>query len=581
MTTLRPTARAAVLAVAAAAVAVTGAATASAATTTYSQPGGITIGSPGGAGANGTTITIPDSGAGSLYPSPITLSGIGGPVTDVNLTLSGFQHTCERDVDFLLVGPQGQKALVMSDAGNCPQAPVSAVNITLDDSASDPLPIGAPLTSGTFRPGDNDYGVAEPDPFPAPAPDPDAAGTGSALSVFNGTDPNGTWNLYVSDQYAVDSGQLGGGWSLDVASAGTAAPYPSTVGVSGARNGITDVNVTLRSLDHTYPDDVDVLLVGPQGQKAILMSDVGGNDNATDVNLTFDDEAAAALPDSSVVSGTYRPVNYGPELGDPTGPDSFPGPAADASAVGSNLSVFDGTNPNGTWSLYVVDDYANDSGDFSGGWSLQISTVDAPAAPTITAPPNNTRDRDGAFTMTGTAPASTTVTIYDGASLKTTVGATAAGQWTAPISGVPNGSHTFTAKATDGFGNVSAASAGVVVIIDSIKPQIVSTVPAKGAKHASVRANIKARASEALRAATVTKANVYIVVAGTTTHLKARVTWRPLTHTIVINPKVNLDHGTKYKVTITTRVLDLAGNPLDQNRTKTGLQKKTWKFTTR
>jgi hypothetical protein len=48
----------------------------------------------------------------------------------------------------------------------------------------------------------------------------------------------------------------------------------------------------------------------------------------------------------------------------------------------------------------------------------------------------------------------------------------------------------------------------------------------------------------------------------------------------VINPKANLAHGTKYKVTITTTVLDLAGNPLDQNRTKSGLQKKTWKFTT-
>jgi subtilisin-like proprotein convertase family protein len=410
MTTLRTTARVAALAVTAAAVAATGASTASAVTTNYS---------------NTTAITIPDSGAGSLYPSPVTVAGANNGVTDVNVTLSGLQHTCETDVDFLLVGPQGQKALVMSDAGDCPQAPVSAVTITLDDSASNPLPNGTPLTSGTFQPGDNDYGIAEPDPFPAPAPDPDALGTGSALSVFNGTNPNGTWNLYVSDQYPVDSGQL------------------------------------------------------------------------------------------------------------------------------------------------------------AGGWSLQVSTVDKPAAPVITAPTTGTRDRDGAFTMTGTAPVSSTVKIYDGAALKTTVAATPTGAWTASIAGIPNGAHTFTATATDGFGNVSAASTGVAITVDSIKPQITATVPAKGAKHAGVKANIEAKASEALRSSTVTKANAFIVVAGTTKHLKAKVTWKSGTSTIVINPKADLAHGTKYKVTITTTVLDLAGNPLDQNKTKAGLQKKTWKFTTR
>jgi subtilisin-like proprotein convertase family protein len=583
MTRFRTTARIAALAVAAAATVATGAATAttaSAATGSFGQAGNIVIGSDSGSGANANPIAIPDSGAGSLYPSPISLSGIRGTVSDVNLTLSGLSHTCTEDLDFLLVGPGGEQALVMSDKGDC-NTMASPATLTLDDSAADPLPEGTGLTSGTFQPGDADYG--DTDPFPAPAPD--ASGAGSALSVFDGTDPNGTWDLYVSDQYGGDSGELAGGWSLSIATdlAGPASPYPSTVAVGGALNGITDVNVTLRSLDHTYPDDVDVLLVGPQGQKAILMSDAGGGTNISDVNLTFDDEAAAALPDSptTIVSGTYRPVNYGPELGDPEVTDSFPTSALDASTIGSNLSTFDGTNPNGSWSLYVVDDYSGDHGDFSGGWSLQISTVDAPAAPVITAPPTNTRDRDGAITMTGTAPANTTVKIYEGAALKASVAASATGQWSAALSGVPNGSHTFTATATDSFGNVSAASSAVTVIVDSIKPRISSTVPNKGAKHASVRANIRATASEALRPLTVNRSNAFIVLAGTTKHLKARVSWRSLTHTIVINPKVHLAHGTKYKVTITTAVLDLAGNPLDQNKTKAGLQKKTWKFTTR
>jgi len=46
------------------------------------------------------------------------------------------------------------------------------------------------------------------------------------------------------------------------------------------------------------------------------------------------------------------------------------------------LSVFNGTNPNGTWSLFVVDDLLGDAGVISNGWRLSINTSDpiTPAA---------------------------------------------------------------------------------------------------------------------------------------------------------------------------------------------------------
>ena len=53
---------------------------------------------------------------------------------------------------------------------------------------------------------------------------------------------------------------------------------------------------------------------------------------------------------------------------------------------GSALSVFDGTDPNGTWKLYVVDDAADDTGAITGGWSLHITTAD-PAPPPLPPPP--------------------------------------------------------------------------------------------------------------------------------------------------------------------------------------------------
>ena len=110
------------------------------------------------------------------------------------------------------------------------------------------------------------------------------------------------------------------------------------------------MNVTLTGLSHTYPDDIDILLVRPGASaNATVMSDAGGSLDVNAVNLTLDDEAAAALPDAAqIVTGSYQPANY-------EGADPFPAPAP-APSGNVALSTFDGGTPNGTWSLYLVDD---------------------------------------------------------------------------------------------------------------------------------------------------------------------------------------------------------------------------------
>ena len=149
----------------------------------------------------------------------------------------------------------------------------------------------------------------------------------------------------------------------------TATPYPSTVNVSGLSGTVTKVTATLNGLSHAFADDVDILLVGPGGQTIILMADAGGGAKPSNVTLTFDDDAALALPDGSPLpSGTYRPGNY-------AGSDTFPAPAP-GPPYGSALSVFNGTSPNGAWKLYVTDDFSSlDGGSISGGWSLTIQTA--------------------------------------------------------------------------------------------------------------------------------------------------------------------------------------------------------------
>src|SRR5262249_50326797 len=120
-----------------------------------------------------------------------------------------------------------------------------------------------------------------------------------------------------------------------------ASPYPSVITVSGVAGTIADVNVTLTGLSHGFPDDVDVLLVGPNGQTTLLMADTGGiGPVVSGVNLTFDDAAAGSLPDDSAfASGTYKPTKGTTVNGEGgPAPSSFPSPAP-AGSYGSTLSV--------------------------------------------------------------------------------------------------------------------------------------------------------------------------------------------------------------------------------------------------
>ncbi len=155
----------------------------------------------------------------------------------------------------------------------------------------------------------------------------------------------------------------------------TASLYPSQITVSGVNPAtVTNVQVILSGFSHTFPDDVDMILVGPQGQRAMLMSDAGGsNPGVTGITLTFDQTSANILPnDTAPATGTYRPANYDDGSGGLVDTFPAPGPGALTDAP-ADLSAFNLTDPNGAWSLYVVDDFAADSGSISGGWALVLT----------------------------------------------------------------------------------------------------------------------------------------------------------------------------------------------------------------
>ncbi len=71
--------------------------------------------------------------------------------------------------------------------------------------------------------------------------------------------------------------------------------------------------------------------------------------------------------------------------------------------------------------------------------------------------------------LTGTATASSTVNVYDGATLLGTATANASGAWSFTTGTLSNGSHSFTATDTV-TGITSAASAALAVTIDTVAP---------------------------------------------------------------------------------------------------------------
>ena len=167
---------------------------------------------------------------------------------------------------------------------------------------------------------------------------------------------------------------------------------PATVNVSGLQGTITDVNVRLTGISHTFPDDLDVILESPTGQTALVMSDVGSAVSSVATNktsypadgitLTLDDQAPRRISDTNpLVSGVFKPTNITDPL-EQLNEGDFPGPSN--VNFPTTLSAFNGQSANGTWKLWVDDDKlgAKDiGGKVYGGWGLDITTTGPPQQP--------------------------------------------------------------------------------------------------------------------------------------------------------------------------------------------------------
>jgi subtilisin-like proprotein convertase family protein len=196
----------------------------------------------------------------------------------------------------------------------------------------------------------------------------------SANYTITATNTGGSTTAQLN--IAVEEGGYRNSALITINDDAAALPYPSAIVVPATAGTITKVTVTIYGLTHARQNDLDILLVGPLGQKVLLMSDVGGGVSVANVNLTFDDAVTVFLPTSavSITTGTYKPTDSGATS------DAFSA-SAPAAPYDLNLAVFNGTNPTGTWSLYVMDDRGINTGSISGGWRLSLQTTAPPVAP--------------------------------------------------------------------------------------------------------------------------------------------------------------------------------------------------------
>jgi len=352
---------------------------------------------------NAASISIPNSGQATPYPSNITVSGLPTSTSKVTVSINNMSHTFPDDVDMMLVAPNGNRFVFMSDV--CGNAPIANLNFVFDDASATLIPDAGTCTSTTYRPSN----VGTADPFPAPqstsvaAENAAPAGTATFASRFNGSNPNGTWSLYVVDDTTGDAGTIAGGWSITITAGFTftnagaitinstatpptpASPYPSNIAVSGIGNFVSKVTLSLNGYSHTFPDDVDMMLVAPNGTRFVFNSDTCGTAAITNLNLTFDDAAAAIIPDNGtcVTGSTYRPSNVGTAdpFAAPAPAPVYPDDSAAPAGTATFASRFNGIDPNGTWSLYIVDDADGDAGSIANGWTLNIIPSAVTAAP--------------------------------------------------------------------------------------------------------------------------------------------------------------------------------------------------------
>lgn len=391
--------------------------------------------------SNNTATQIPDAGT---VTSTITVTGANPHLWDLNL-FTNITHTFSADLDITLTSPAGTVVTITTDNGGGNDNVFAGT--LWDDQA------GTPVTDFVF----NNNTVATP------------LVVEGALGAFHGENPNGVWTLTITDDLAQDTGTLNN-WSLEVSALASAPPTTpvnktnnanqpipdagtmmSTITISGAPTAIDDIDLGM-FITHTFNADLDITLTSPAGTVVTITTDNGGSNDNVFNGTGWDDSAGTPVTDAVFTNGVPAFVLVPEEA----------------------MAAFQGENPNGTWTLTITDDLAEDTGTLV-SWSLEMqATNGCQQACMITCPANITVKTFGASAVinypaptTSGACGTVTCTPASGTSFPagtTTVTCTAAGAapatcaFTVTVQRIP-GAVALTDVGCTGPGDVVSGSA--------------------------------------------------------------------------------------------------------------------------
>ena len=257
----------------------------------------------------------------------------------------------------------------------------------------------------------------------------------------------------------------------------TAGQAISGTTVAGASVAIYDngslITTVIANNSGVWTYQVGTLADGSAHSYAVAATDAAGNTGALSQALNFTVDASA--PDApggladTAISGGY--VNAAAD----TAGQSLTGTAEDGALVaiydnGVKLGTTTADAATGAWSFNLgvlangaqsltamATDAAGNTSAASAALSFTVDTL-APASAVSAV----TIGGDGVATVSGSAEAGSTVTLYDGGSLLGAVTAGSNGTWSYPVGVLAAGSgHSYTVMATDAAGNTSAASSAL------------------------------------------------------------------------------------------------------------------------
>lgn len=199
---------------------------------------------------NASNIVINGGAAGAPYPSAITVASGPAAIASMRVTLYDFASQSPDNADFLLVGPNGARFILLAAAGGITQSGPATLNFI--DTAGAVVPDNGPLTTNDFEP----TSWLNVGAFPAPAPAPPynfpgstvgGTGTQTLFGNFGGANANGVWNLFVRDRSLTPTivGNVAGGWGIEFFGSTAAQASISGRVMTASGQGIRNAHVVI------------------------------------------------------------------------------------------------------------------------------------------------------------------------------------------------------------------------------------------------------------------------------------------------------------------------------------------------